>query len=240
MARMRGGEGGGTSPGAWPRRGSSSRMRLHTGHVALIPLGLCATNVLGACTGAADGALTREVAAQKIAAGAPLQDTVRAEVWRNAGNVCRHFRAHPTQSPAPVWLTLESAGLIRLVDTLPPVDPSATAPACVPLLTPKGERLSREQRWQEVSRPGFLGVRDHYWIVPLAQRRVTEVTVVTAPPEGSAKAEALFSWRWTLLSGGTPASGLLPSDGGTGRAVLTRFDDGWRATGVALDGGRRR
>lgn len=185
-------------------------------------------------------ALTRDVAAEKIAEASPLKDVVKAEVWRNSGNRCAYFRARPTQPPMPVWQTLESAGLIRLVDTLPPVDPSATVPGCVPLLTSKGERLSREQGWQEISRPGFLGVRDHFWIVPMAQRQVAEVTGVTEPAEGGTKAEALFTWRWALLAGEEPAPGLLPNDGGTGRAVLQKFDDGWRATGVALDRGRGR
>ena len=185
-------------------------------------------------------ALTRDVAADRIAEAAPLKDVVKAEVWRNSGNRCAYFRARPTQSPMPVWATLESAGLVRLVDTLPPVDRSATVPAGVPLLTAKGERMAREQAWQETSRPGFLGVRDHFWIVPMAQRQVAEVTGVTEPAEGSTKAEALFTWRWALLTGGGPAPGLLPNEGGTGRAVLQKFDDGWRATGVALDGSRGR
>lgn len=217
------------------RRGACPRRRAGWGAVSGV---LLLAAYAGGCRPA--NALTREVAAEKIAAVSPIRDTVKAEVWRNAGNVCRHFRAQPTQSPMPVWATLESAGLIRLVDTLPPVDPSATQPACVPLLTRKGEQAARDQRWQETSRPGFLGVRDHHWIVPMAQRRVAEVTGVTVPAEGGSTAEALFTWRWTLLTGGTPAPGLLPGEGGTGRAVLTRFDDGWRATGVALDGGRGR
>lgn len=200
--------------------------------------GLLLANVLSGCRPA--NALTRETAAEKIAEASPLRDVVKAEVWRNSGNRCAYFRERPTQSPMPVWRTLESAGLIRLVDTLPPVDPSATVPGCVPLLTEMGERRSREQGWQEISRPGFLGVRDHFWIVPMARRQVAEVTGVTEPAEEGTKAEALFTWRWALLAGGEPAPGLLPNEGGTGRAVLQKFDDGWRATGVALDRGRGR
>ena len=185
-------------------------------------------------------ALTRDVAAEKIAEAPPLQEVVRAEVLRNAGTRCSWHRERPTEAPMPVWQTLESAGLIRLVDTLPPVDPTFTQRVCVPMLTAKGEQVAREQGWQETSRPGFLGVRDHYWVVPMAQRQIAEVTGVTEPAAGSTKAEAHFTWRWALLTGGTPAPGLLPNDGGTGRAVLQKFDDGWRATGVALDGGRGR
>ena len=184
--------------------------------------------------------LTRDVAAEKIAEASPLKEVVKAEVLRNAGTRCAWHRERPTEAPMPVWQTLESAGLIRLVDTLPPVDPTFTQRVCVPMLTAKGEQVAREQAWQETSRPGFLGVRDHYWVVPMAQRQIAEVTGVTEPAEGSTKAEAHFTWRWELLMGGTPAPGLLPNDGGTGRAVLQKFDDGWRATGVALDGGRRR
>lgn len=185
-------------------------------------------------------ALTRDVAAEKIAEAPPLKEVVKAEVLRNAGTRCSWHRERPTEAPMPVWQTLESAGLIRLVDTLPPVDPTFTQRVCVPMLTAKGEQVAREQGWQETSRPGFLGVRDHYWVVPMAQRQIAEVTGMTEPAEGSTKAEAHFTWRWALLTGGTPAPGLLPNDGGTGRAVLQKFDDGWRATGVALDDGQGR
>lgn len=137
--------------------------------------------------------LTRDVAAEKIAEASPLKEVVKAEVLRNAGTRCAWHRERPTEAPMPVWQTLESAGLIRLVDTLPPVDPTFTQRVCVPMLTAKGEQVAREQAWQETSRPGFLGVRDHYWVVPMAQRQIAEVTGVTEPPEGSTKAEAHFT-----------------------------------------------
>lgn len=239
MVRARTGEGSGIAGEGRPAPGQVPRAGVQARRAALIAAALGTTGALSACTAGADDGLPRELAAQRIAEAPPLQEVVRAQVLRNAGTRCAWHREHPTEAPWPVWQTLMSAGLIRLADTIPPADPSFPQAVCVPLLTAKGQQIAREQQWQETSRPGVLGV-DHYWIVPMARRQVAEVTGVTEPPEGGNRAEAQFTWRWTLLTGGTAAPGLLPNEGGTGRAVLTRYDDGWRATGVALDGGQGR
>jgi mRNA-degrading endonuclease toxin of MazEF toxin-antitoxin module len=200
-----------------------------------LPLGLAmvVVAVVAACTTKKNG-LSRERVAEQIAATPPFHDTVHVTILEDGSAPCKTVRLYPTQEPMRTWGPLERAGLLRLTDTVTATfaDPSH----CAALLTAAGKTAAA--RWAHRVRSVFFGGKEGYWDAPLARRTVAQVTGVATPADGATQSEATFVWRWVYVhDANTSPMGLFPVDSGVGRAMLRKYDDGWRAVGVSLDNG---
>jgi len=70
--------------------------------------------------------------------------------------------------------------------------------------------------------------------VVLAQRRVNQVTGITADPAGK-ESEAEFDWEWAAAPDAKNFPGLVPTDMRKGRGDFQLYDDGWRLTHIQIE-----
>jgi hypothetical protein len=154
--------------------------------------------------------------------GKTLNKTITLGFW-SYGN-CSYLESNIRQGypDAPRdWLALKELGLVEFKDSYrPPAGFMAGIRGCEIVLSDKGRSWHMAAQGQNQYR------------LPLASSTFVNITGIKAEEKQTA-ATVEFSWQWSLTEIGAKMSNLFnDTQPKAGRALLQRYDDGWRVVEI--------
>jgi hypothetical protein len=184
-------------------------------------IALPAAGLLLAFTAACSGELSRSHA-RALLDEAPSFATPSTYTLREGHVSTGLSRPGPHDDEADAWRALAEQGLLILEDG-------------GEVYRPMGTSYHRYTvTLTETGRAAFEPQAENRWSAPVARKRVVEVTGISRISETLADVEYTWTYEAVTPLGETllPAIGLTPDALGAprpGRALLRKFDDGWRA-----------